>query len=101
MSRTQRTITQTMLARHARLDLMMTSQVLRTLEGRGLLTRNPHPSDTRAKVLSLTNRGRALAWRAVPAVEAADREFFDALGGQLDRFNRALVTLIASSRQEA
>ena len=101
MSRTQRTITQAMLARHTKLDMMMTSQVLRTLETRGLLQRNPHPTDTRAKVLRLTKEGRKLAWQAVPVVEGVDREFFGALGAQLDRFNRSLFSLIASSTQEA
>jgi len=101
MSRTQRTITQAMLARHTKLDMMMTSQVLRTLETRGLLQRNPHPTDTRAKVLRLTKEGRKLAWQAVPVVEGVDREFFGALGAQLDRFNRSLLSLIGSSTQEA
>ena len=100
MSRTQRTITQAMLARHTKLDMMMTSQVLRTLESRGLLERNPHPTDTRAKVLGLTKEGRKLAWQAVPLVEGVDREFFGALGAQLNRFNRSLLSLIASSTQE-
>jgi len=101
MSRTQRTITQAMLARHTKLDMMMTSQVLRTLETRGLLQRNPHPTDTRAKVLRLTKEGRKLAWQAVPVVERVDREFFGALGAQLDRFNRSLLSLIGSSTQGA
>ncbi len=100
MSRTQRMITQAMLARHTKLDMMMTSQVLRTLETRGLLERKPHPTDTRAKVLGLTTEGRKLAWQAVPVVEGVDREFFGALGAQLDRFNRSLLSLIASSTQE-
>jgi DNA-binding MarR family transcriptional regulator len=69
LSRTERSITQTMLARHTKLDAMMTSQVLRTLEGKGLVDRNAHPSDARAKILALTRRGRALAWEAVPLVE--------------------------------
>jgi DNA-binding MarR family transcriptional regulator len=99
MSRTQRAITQAMLARHTQLDMMMTSQVLRALEARGLLERNPHPTDTRAKVLGLTKQGRKLAWEAVPVVEGVDREFFGALGAQLDRFNRSLLSLIASSSQ--
>ena len=101
MSRTQRTITQAMPARHTKLDMMMTSQVLRTLERRGLLERDPHPTDTRAKVLRLTKEGRKLAWQAVPVVEGVDREFFDALGAQLDRFNRSLLSLIGSSTQGA
>ena len=87
-------VTQARLAAHAKLDVMMTSQVLRALEGRGLLERRPHPSDTRAKALRLTPAGRALTTRAVPAVEAADARFFDALGAARTGLNRHLLALI-------
>jgi DNA-binding MarR family transcriptional regulator len=96
MSRTNRAITQAMLARHAKLDVMMTSQVLRALEGRGLIERGAHPRDTRAKALRLTKAGRTLVWKTVPMVEDADREFFSALGDGVARFNRSLHSLIAS-----
>jgi DNA-binding MarR family transcriptional regulator len=39
--------TQAQLAGQAGTDLMMTSQVLRRLEGRGLLARDPDPGDSR------------------------------------------------------
>ena len=52
------TVTQKRLATHATLDVMMTSEVLRTLEGKGLLERLEHPSDARAKQLRLTALGR-------------------------------------------
>lgn len=94
MSRTPHATTQAKLARHAKLDVMMTSQVLRTLEGRGLVERDAHPRDARAKVLRLTKAGRTLAWKAVPVVDSADREFFSVLGDRIDRFNRSLVSLI-------
>lgn len=87
-------ISQVALARHAKLDVMMTSQVLRTLEGRGLITREVHPEDPRAKALSLTRSGIALAWLAIPAVEQADREFFAALGKRQSPFMDDLRRLI-------
>ena len=94
LSRKSEDVTQSRLAAHAKLDVMMTSQVLRALEGRGLLERRPHPSDTRAKALRLTAAGRALTTRAVPAVENADAQFFAALGTARAGLNRNLLALI-------
>jgi DNA-binding MarR family transcriptional regulator len=73
---TGQTVTQVALAMHAHTDIMMTSQVVRTLEDRGLITRTAHPTDTRAKLLALTAEGRAVTQRAVTLVEAADARFF-------------------------
>jgi DNA-binding MarR family transcriptional regulator len=72
-------ITQRLLAGHAATDPMMTSQVLRVLERRGLVERHVHPSDARARAVAATASGRALASRAVVAVEACDDAFFAAL----------------------
>ena len=68
------------LARHARTDPMMTSQVLRTLERNGLVERRPHPVDRRARALVVTPAGAELANRAVAVVEDVDRRFFGPLG---------------------
>lgn len=73
-------VTQRALADHAALDPMMTSQVLRALEQLHLVHREDHPTDRRAKALAVTPAGRALANRAVKAVEACDAEFFAPLG---------------------
>ena len=86
-------VTQKALADHAASDPMMTSQVLRVLEGRGLVERRPHPQDGRARALAVTEEGRALANRAVVAVEACDAEFFGALGQEAGAFTRALRRL--------
>lgn len=86
-------ITQRELAAHACTDAMMTSQVLRVLEQRRLIRRAAHPADGRARAVSVTSRGAALADRANGAVEACDREFFSALGAGQERFTRALQTL--------
>ena len=58
---------------------MMTSQVLRALEAKGLVERRPHPTDGRARWLSVTAAGVVLANAAVVAVEACDARFFEAL----------------------
>jgi DNA-binding MarR family transcriptional regulator len=71
--------TQRELAAHAGTDPMMTSQVLRALEAKGLVERHAHPTDGRARLLVATAAGKALANRAVVAVEACDAEFFGAL----------------------
>ncbi len=73
-------VTQVQLAQHTKVDVNVASQVLRTLQKRGLIDRTPHATDTRAKVITVTPTGIDLATRAVRAVEAADRTFFSLLG---------------------
>jgi DNA-binding MarR family transcriptional regulator len=85
-------VTQRRLADHAATDAMMTSQVLRALERRGLVERAAHPSDRRAVALAVTRAGRQLANQAVVAVEACDNAFFAALGDR-GSFVRELVAL--------
>jgi DNA-binding MarR family transcriptional regulator len=68
--------TQRQVAEQAATDPMMTSQVLRTLERRGLVTREPDPADGRSRRIRVTADGAALAPRAIAVVEAVDRDFF-------------------------
>jgi DNA-binding MarR family transcriptional regulator len=73
------TPSQRRVAEHAATDPMMTSQVLRVLEAKGLILRTPDPRDSRARLLDVTDAGALLAARAVEAVEAADADFFGAV----------------------
>ena len=68
---------QATVAEQAGTDVKMTSQVIRTLEAKGLITREVDPADTRARRLRVTKTGADLAPRAMAAVEAADAAFFD------------------------
>ncbi len=86
-------LSQTALARHARTDQMMTSQVVRTLERKGLLERGVHPDDARANSLRPTAAGRELAAAAIPVVEAVDAAFFGAVGADLPSFAAMLKVL--------
>lgn len=70
---------QARLAEQAGTDVKMTSQVVRTLERKGLLERAVDPSDSRARRLAPTAQGAALAPRAIAAVEGVDRQFFAAV----------------------
>src|SRR5690349_16898117 len=74
-------LTQARLAEAAGVDPMTTSQIVRTLETNGLLARDDHPGDTRAKSIAVTPAGRAKARDAVVAVEKTDKEFFAGLAG--------------------
>jgi len=68
--------TQVRLAAQVGTEVTMTSDVVSRLEGKGLVARVPHPTDARAKVVTVTPAGAELAARAIEAVEAADAEFF-------------------------
>ena len=86
-------VTQRQLADHAVTDPMMTSQVLRVLEERGLVERAAHPTDKRAWSLVATAAGAKLANRANAAVEACDSTFFGVLEGEQVSFTASLRRL--------
>jgi DNA-binding MarR family transcriptional regulator len=67
---------QVVLAEFSGADVKMTSQVIRSLERKGLVEREVDPADTRARRLRVTRRGARLAPRAIAAVERVDAEFF-------------------------
>src|SRR6478736_6075640 len=50
-------VTQIVLSSHTKIDPMTTSTVLRTLQTKGLIKRQEHSTDTRAKTVALTDNG--------------------------------------------
>jgi len=86
--------TQREVAGHAGTDPMMTSQVVRALERRGLLRRGRDSQDRRAWRVAGTATGTRLAEQAIDVVEAADRAFFaDAEPHELMRTLRSLASI--------
>lgn len=79
MNETAESVTQLELAERAGTDAMMTSQIARTLEERGLIERRTNPGDARARWLRATDAGIDLVARAVQVVEATDAAFFASL----------------------
>jgi len=86
-------VSQAGLAQSLGADVMMTSQVLRTLESGGLVRRDRDPRDTRARTLALTEAGGAKLKTALPMLEAVDTDFFSVLGHKEDRFAKSLRKL--------
>jgi len=78
----QEPLTQMRLSQLTGSDPMTTSQVVRTLLANGLFVRDAHPTDTRAKIISVSEAGREMAHKAIVIVEAVDRKFFAPLGEQ-------------------
>ena len=86
-------ITQVRLARQAKTDVMMTSQVLKKLESRGLVSKRPSESDTRANVIMLTEKGAEKVAKALRIADKVDSDFFRPLEGKYGEFLMALGAL--------
>ena len=91
-------VTQILLSSHTKIDPMTTSTVLRTLQTKGLLQRQEHLTDTRAKTVGLTDNGKKIIKQAVKTVEAFDKTFFETLGEKTQKFNEQLLTLLGQKK---
>jgi DNA-binding MarR family transcriptional regulator len=72
-------LTQMKLSQLTGSDPMTISQVIQTLLKNDLCERVAHPTDSRAKIISVTMKGRKLASEAITIVEEVDRKFFESL----------------------
>ncbi|PHN07896.1 MarR family winged helix-turn-helix transcriptional regulator [Flavilitoribacter nigricans] len=86
LEKTQEQVTQTEIADHSKTDRMMVSKVLRTLQGKGYISRREHPTDTRAKCIALTGPGTDALQQALRIVHEVDDHFFSPLEADKDRF---------------
>lgn len=70
-------------------------KVIDEMEARGFLTRQADPADRRAKVLSLTDKGRRVRAAALAASHAIERELVRDVGrSDVDAARRALLGLL-------
>jgi DNA-binding MarR family transcriptional regulator len=91
-------VTQIVLSNHTKIDPMTTSTVLRTLQKKGLIQRQEHTTDTRAKAVELTEQGKQIIKKAVVTVESFDKEFFEILGSKTSAFNKNLLVLLEKDK---
>ena len=98
-SKHDKPVTQVLIAAHAKIDIVMTSEVLRTLERKALLRRLAHPTDARAKRIIVTRAGQRVVRRAVPLVEAVDGAFFASPGPDLQALAELLCDRAAGHRR--
>jgi MarR family transcriptional regulator, organic hydroperoxide resistance regulator len=95
-SKDKKSTTQVDLANLLRSNKMMTSNVLRTLETKGLIKREAHPTDTRAKVLVLTSAGITLGNQAIKELQKLNKEFF---GDDSQDFTQVIKKLIIKNQE--
>lgn len=83
--------TQILIAQWSKLDKMTVSKSLKILVSEGLVHRMEHKKDTRAKSVSLTEKGKTLVHKLVPIVEKMDATFF---GRMPDQEQKSLITIL-------
>ena len=98
LSKKNKTVTQVDIANQSNTDRMMVSKVLRTLQDKKFISRQEHETDTRAKVIKLTNEGAKVLQKALTEVENADMDFFSVLDNKLSLFNQNLVNLTEQNK---
>ena len=98
LSKTNKAITQIEIATESKADKMMVSKVLRTLQTKGLVTREEHSTDTRAKTILLTNEGDLMLQKGFVIVKKVEKDFFECLEKQTDPFNANIKTLISKNQ---
>lgn len=69
-------VSQSLLIRQSKLDKMTVSKSLKKLVAEGYIKRMEHKEDARAKSVLLTKKGKGLATKLVPLIEAIDNDFF-------------------------
>lgn len=92
-------VTQVQLAHFANVDVNVTSQVLRTLEKRGLIIRNRHLTDTRANIITTTPEGTRLAIEGIHLAEEADKVFFDIVSDRKEEFMEIMQEFIPHKKE--
>lgn len=88
-------VTQNDVAALTHCDVTMTSQVLRGLEKKGLITRTTRATDERAKYPAVTPQGLKTLKGAMKDVEAVDENFFSTLGSSKQNFIENLQRLLS------
>ena len=69
-------VTQSLLSKATKVDRMTTSQTLRSLERKRLITRRSSKKDLRTNQVLLTKRGRKVTFTTVERLAAAHQAFF-------------------------
>ena len=90
-------VTQTILAKHTKLDPMTVFQILKALEAKGHIYRTKHFSDARAKAVDLTPQGKKLIRKAIRTISDVDVKFFKALGENTKDFNSDLLKILRTN----
>lgn len=98
LSGQQESVTQIDLSQHSKIDPMTTSAVVKLLQRKELVQRKEHSTDTRAKAVTLTEKGVKITRQALKIIEQFDSDFFTPLKEKSKAFNAALLTLLTMNK---
>jgi DNA-binding MarR family transcriptional regulator len=90
-------VTQSLLSKATKVDRMTTSQTLRSLEQKRLITRRSSKEDLRTNQVQLTKRGRKLAFETVARLAAAHKAFFLPLKSDKEQIVTCLQKLVRAN----
>jgi DNA-binding MarR family transcriptional regulator len=90
-------VSQQDIAKHCRIDKMMTSKILRILQKKGLLVRKKNKMDSRAKTLALSEEGQEILAKAFKISESVDIDFLAPLGLNSMTFSEDMKTLLIAN----
>lgn len=93
-------VDQRTLARNIGFDTSTIGSVIDRLEVRGLMLRNPSPTDRRVRQLTLTDEGRELLQQAEPAVLRAQRRMLEPLPDDKRAQFMELIALLIHENDE-
>ncbi len=85
------------IAKGTMFDIMMTSNVIKTLEKKNFVKRKKHPNDSRAILLSLTDQGHTTLKKAAQIAGQFSEEFFTKLDKKLPDFKNHMLKLFNSN----
>ncbi|SHF44945.1 MarR family winged helix-turn-helix transcriptional regulator [Dysgonomonas macrotermitis] len=92
-------VTQQMISDERRLDKAMVSNVVKSLVEKGLMVRDIHPTDKRAYILSLTEKGIEKALKGKEKALMVDETFFSAI--DKEKLQEALVILLKNDLSQS
>lgn len=91
-------VTQVDIANASMTDKMMVSKILRALEKKGWITRKEHPTDTRAKTISITENGGMTLKKTLKVVFQVEKDFFSPVEDKKSELNQMMKILIAQNQ---
>lgn len=92
-------LTQIDIANKSKMDKMMVSKILRTLQTKDLVTREVHTTDTRAKTILITQNGKTLLEKAFETVKKAENSFFEPILNVKEEFNSSIKILLRVNQE--
>lgn len=95
LAKNNKEVYQHQVARHARIDRMMTSRILSSLEKKAYLTRLKIDGDARAKSVILTKKGAEVLILSFKVVSAVESTFFAA---QDEKFTRSMSRILSDCK---